>query len=516
VSEWLFKRNSNPVGLSHKRARALIQQAHLSSLERNALGEHLSGCNECGRYAATHVYVSRHLQLEPIRSAISAKLRASLLSRVRSQHRRGAIMKPIYAFAGVVVLAIIVVGAWLTFSSLSQEDVSSEALSPTETPLSPTVEPTIAPPEDSAAEAVPPTVEPPAEAEVAQAYLKYDIGDAVHGLAVADLNGDALPDIAVPDHISGLTTILMNDGHGAFQEAGSYETGESSTGISAADFNGDSYLDLAISQDDSETISILINEGAGTFQAPVFYAAGPTPEYVQSGDMNGDSFIDLVVIHAPDLVGLLFNNGDGTFGEIVQYFVGSRAGYGSAHPVDVDGDGHLDVAVRHMPNALVSILMNQGDGTLAEPIEYEACFNTSSGIAHPWLTAGDLNQDGALDLLVPCESGIVSILLNSGDGSFQETIHLESGGKTKDVRLAELNGDGLPDLLVATTSTGLMTSYANLGDGAFQPLKDYPYTDYGFYGIDELNIVDVEGDGLLDVIVQSGSAIYIIPIEGAE
>jgi hypothetical protein len=231
--------------------------------------------------------------------------------------------------------------------------------------------------------------------------------------------------------------------------------------------------------------------------------------------MNGDSFIDLVVLQAPDLVGLLFNNGDGTFGEVVQYFVGSGTGYGSAHPVDVDGDGYLDVAVRHMPDALVNILLNQGDGTLAEPSEYEVCHNTSSGIPHPWLTTGDLNQDGALDLLVACESGIVSILLNSGDGSFQETIYLESGGTTKDVQLAELNGDDLPDLLVAPTGAGLMSSYANLGDGAFQPLKDYPYTDYGIYIIDELNIVDVEGDGLLDVIVLSGgSTVYVFPIEG--
>lgn len=420
-----------------------------------------------------------------------------------------------------VILAMLILAACSTPEPavIATIDSSSDSqILSTETAIPPTatvVQPTeTAPPEDSAAEAVPPTVEPPAEAEVAPAYPKYDIGDVVFDLAVADLNGDTLPDVAAPDFYSGLTTILMNDGHGAFQEAGIYETGESSTGVTAADLNGDSYLDLAITLEDTDTISILINEGAGTFQAPVFYAGGTNTKYIQSGDMNGDSFIDLVVLQAPDLVGLLFNNGDGTFGEVVQYFVGSGTGYGSAHPVDVDGDGHLDVVVRHMPDALVNILLNQGDGTLAEPSEYEVCHNTSSGIPHPWLTTGDLNQDGALDLLVACESGIVSILLNSGDGSFQETIYLESGGRTKDVQLAELNGDDLPDLLVAPTGTGLMSSYANLGDGAFQPLKDYPYTDYGIYMIDELNIVDVEGDGLLDVIVQGGSAVYVFPIEG--
>jgi hypothetical protein len=508
MSEWLHKRGNQMSELTHRRARALIQQESISSLERSALRIHLTGCEECGRYAAVHQHLRRHLHLEPVRTTIAPEQRTALMERVRVQHRRAQIMKPVYALTGVAILAVVIVGAWLAIGSLLQED-APEAVPPTAISVSPTAQPTLEP-------TLPPTVEPSAEAEVAPAYREYDVGDAVFDLAVADLNGDSLPDIAVPDHISGLTTILLNDGHGGFQEAGSYETGESSSGVSAADFNGDSYLDLAISQEDPETISILINEGAGTFQAPVFYAAGPTPVYVQSGDMNGDSFIDLVVVHEPDLVGLLFNNGDDTFGEIVQYFVGSGAGYGSAHPVDVDGDGHLDVAVRHMPNALVSILMNQGDGTLAEPIEYEVCVSRQLGTyTHPWLTTGDLNQDGALDLLVPCDSGIVSILLNSGDGSFQETIHLESGGGTKDVKLAELNGDDLPDLLVAPSGAGLMSSYANLGGGAFKPLKDYPYTDYGIYMIHELNIVDVEGDGLLDVIAQSGgSAVYVIPIEG--
>ena len=60
-----------------------------------------------------------------------------------------------------------------------------------------------------------------------------------------------------------------------------------------------------------------------------------------------------------------------------------------------------------------------------------------------------------------------------------------------------------------------MSSYANLGDGAFQPLKDYPYTDYGIYGIDELSIVHMEGNGLLDaIILRGGSVVYVFPIEG--
>jgi len=419
---------------------------------------------------------------------------------------------------GLLVIFLILTACGSSEPEDTRYAATEPAAPPTETTVPPTATVTqpieTTPPEDFADDTVPPTVEPPPQEEVAPAYLKYDIGEAVLDFAVADLNGDTYPDVAVPEFVSGSTTILLNDGHGALQVAGIYDTGESTLGVSAADLNGDSYLDLAISAQDIETISILINEGSGTFQAPVFYP-GTDTKHIQSGDMNGDSFIDLVGVHAPDHVALLFNNGDGTFDDIVKYFVGPQAGFGLAHPVDVNGDGHLDVAVRHSPSALVSILMNQGDGTLAEPIDYEICFSPRlSTFVHPWVTSGDLNQDGALDLLVPCDSGIVSILLNNGDGSFQETIDLEIGGSTKDVQIAELNGDVLPDLLVAPTGTSLMRSYANLGDGVFQPLKDYPFTDYGLYGIEKLTIVDIEGDGSLDVIaVGGGSAVYVFPIE---
>lgn len=114
---------------------------------------------------------------------------------------------------------------------------------PTETAAPPTE---TSPPEDTVADALPPTFESSPELELAPAYLKYDIGEAVLDFVVADLKGNTLPEVAVLEFFSGSTSILINDGHGAFQVTGINNTGECTLGVSAADLNGDSYLDLAI------------------------------------------------------------------------------------------------------------------------------------------------------------------------------------------------------------------------------------------------------------------------------
>lgn len=89
-----------------------------------------------------------------------------------------------------------------------------------------------------------------------------------------------------------------------------------------------------------------------------------------------------------------------------------------------------------------------------------------------------MNGDSSIDPVGVHAPEHVAFLFNNGDGSFQDTTQLESGGSTKGVQLAELNGDNLPDLLVVPDGAGLMSSYTNLGDGIFKPLRDYPYEDY--------------------------------------
>lgn len=129
--------------LTHKRAYRLIQQAHLSGQEKSALKTHLDGCEACQQFAAMHVYLTEHLQLEPARGFANSAFRATLLSKFRSQQRSYQIMKSVKVLAVAAIL--VVVSLWFFINSslgpvLTVEQPAAKptaTLNPTSTPILP-------------------------------------------------------------------------------------------------------------------------------------------------------------------------------------------------------------------------------------------------------------------------------------------------------------------------------------------------------------------------------------------
>ena len=141
----------------------------------------------------------------------------------------------------------------------------------------------------------------------------YTVAGTPTGVVSADFNGDGNLDIAVATN-NGVT-VLLGNGHGGFTVSGTYAAGTGPSAIAAGVFSGNGIMDLAVSNAGSNNISILYGNGNGTFQSAVNIAVGADPVDIKAADLTGNSITDLVVANhgnGANSVSVLINNGSGT------------------------------------------------------------------------------------------------------------------------------------------------------------------------------------------------------------
>jgi hypothetical protein len=279
------------------------------------------------------------------------------------------------------------------------------------------------------------------------------------------------------------------------------------------DVNHDGKMDLVyIVQSTPAQIAVSLGDGTGSFGAFIY---SPMPQGGGNwnpifGDLDGDGKPELFVDHSSgSFLDIFLNNGQGGF-------VYSRSIEQSGELIaaeDFDGNGNADLLLldSHVLNGterFFMIRLGDGGGGFTDPQYYQ--MTTPPVEQHLKVVTGDFNGDGWRDIAAGVHDGDpalkVKIFLNNGKGLLFDSP--AAGISSADpIAVADMNGDGLADLVgTGADNNGLIVSI-NQGSGSFTSVT-YPERS----DLSGARVVDFDGNGAQDLIVSYfGSDIYLYP-----
>ena len=326
-------------------------------------------------------------------------------------------------------------------------------------------------------------------------------------VAVAEMTGDAHPDLVVSRtqgssfRSSGIE-ILAGNGTGQFVSSSMQTSFADNSGLAVADLDGDGIQDVATTRPAS--IMTFRNLGGALGLAPAVETQGMAlSTSIAAGDLNQDGRPDLVTANQAwgGDISVFLNSGTGSFTYQGEHSFATPRVESAVAIADMNGDSHSDV-VAASNQGVVGVFSGNGTGALSVGTE-----SISVAPGARALTIADLNLDGLPDIAV-AGSGGVSVVLNAGIGSFQPAVTVPVSGEHRAIVARDLNQDGLPDLAVTNDTEGTVAVLLGNGAGAFTPSLIHWGVGYRPSG---LAAGDVTEDGFPDLAAVQDGYVEVLP-----
>jgi hypothetical protein len=341
----------------------------------------------------------------------------------------------------------------------------------------------------------------------------YEVLPSTFSVVSSEVNGDCLPDLVTISGSGRTVSVLVGTGDGSFRSVPGDSPRGSSTfpaGGALGDFDRDGRVDLATVGSDQLVVMVRFGSGDGTFGPAVEYPLPTIAGTIGAVDLDHDEDLDLVV-PSTDGAGVLLGSSSGAFEWLEQ--PGSHSPGDSLGLVlnDFDEDGHPDLAHVHSRSRAVQFRLGLGNGGFAPRRELRYEPRPSS------IAVSDLNRDEHDDIVFAFDEGgtvgrspgHIGVLLGDGLGNFTSESDVPAGISPEAVRVADMNLDGWPDLVVTNLATrdGILISLG-LGEGRFGALTPVA-TAFGSR-FDQIAVDDFDLDGAPDVAIATGVRVVVL------
>jgi len=341
-------------------------------------------------------------------------------------------------------------------------------------------------------------------------YVEYDTLGESFGVSIRDMDGDGRQDLVVGSEYIGVGVFRGLPG-GTLGTRADYATGMGGPlgGLAIADLNGDGRLDIVTGNVsftiEDGSVTTLLGLPGGVFGMRTDYKTGSAVQAVAVGDLDGDGKPDIAASNQTSSITIVPSKASGGFLATGYYATGSF------HPglavSDLTGDGRPDVAV---PNASTfpsaSVLAGQPGGTLDAGTSYGP---VRAGRA---IAVADMNGDGLKDLVVASDPGVVAVQLGLAGGGYGPNTDYAVAGNPRDLVLPDLNGDGFLDVIVSCRNSTNLSVLMGLPGGLLGPKVDVPV---GSGTVNDIAVGDLDGDGIPDLAaLNSSSGLLILKGDG--